>query len=89
MEQQRYIFYDKSSGEILATHTHVSVDGPFEPPEREDLLRLYRSFPGQTELDGVDVIDVDADLLGLGRSSKRATIDPKARRIVWPENGGG
>jgi hypothetical protein len=68
---------------------HTSVDGPFEPPDRENLPRLYRSFPGQTEREAVYVIEVDAYLLGLGRSAKRGTVDPKAGRIVWPQNGGG
>jgi hypothetical protein len=89
MDLQRYIFFDPSSGEILATHTHVSMGGEWEPPTGDDLRQLYRSFPGQEGAERVDVLSVDEDLLGRGRSAKRARVDPKARQIVWPENGGG
>jgi hypothetical protein len=90
MEQHRFIFFDSSSGEILATHTHVSVEGQGGPPDRDELRKLYRSFPGQdVDPDRLDVLNVDIDLLGRGLSSKRAIVDTATRRIVWPENGDG
>ena len=90
MEQHRYIFFDNSSGEILATHTHVSVAGPEEPPDPDELRRLYRSFPGQDiDSERLEILNVDADLLGHGLSTKKVSVDPTSRRIIWPENGGG
>ena len=88
MEQQRFIFFDKSSGEILATHTEVSIDGPGEPPDLDELRHLYRSLPGrEVDPSNVDVLDVDADLLRHGLSTKKAVVDTATRRIVWPEDG--
>ena len=90
MEQHRFIFFDNSSGEILATHTHFSVEGQREPPDRNELRNLYRSFPSQEiDPDRLDVLNVDEDLLGRGMSSKSAVVDTATRRIVWPENGNG
>lgn len=83
MDQQTFVFFDKTSGEILATHTQVTVEGESEPINLDELRKSYRSFPGE-EIDPsrVDVLDVNFDLLGQGRSKTKLSVDLKTRRIV-------
>lgn len=83
MDQQTFVFFDKASGEILATHTQITVEGESDPIDLDGLRRSYRSFPGE-EIDPsqVDVLDVNADLLGHGRSKATLSVDLKTRRIV-------
>lgn len=83
MDQKTFVFFDKGSGEILATHIQVAVEGESEPINLDELRKSYRSFPGE-EIDPsrVEVLDVSADILGHGRSKAKLSVDLKTHQIV-------
>jgi hypothetical protein len=83
MEQQTLIYFDNTTGRILATHVQVSVEGRTAPLDLDELRNAYRSFPGE-EIDPgrVEVLDVDVDLLGHGTSKRQFAVDLATRRIV-------
>jgi len=88
MDEQTFIFFDNSSGQILATHTQFSVDGQGAPVDVDELRRSYRAFPGQEiEPSRIDVLDVNLELLKRGTSGQRFVVDLDSRRIVAGDEG--
>lgn len=83
MDERTFIFFDKDSGQILATHIQVSVEGEVVPVDVDELRRSYRAFPGQ-EIDPsrIDVLDADQELLKRGMSNQRFVVDREARHLI-------
>jgi len=88
MDEQTFIFFDNSSGQILATHVQVSAEGQGVPVDLDELRRSYRAFPGQ-EIDPsrIDVLDVNLELLKRGTSNQRFVVDLDTRTLVRPSKG--
>jgi hypothetical protein len=87
MDKETFVFFDNSTGQILATHVHVSIEGQTEPLRLDELRKTYRSFPGQeVDPDRIEVLQVDVDLLGHGGSKRGFSVDLDSRRIV-PRDG--
>ena len=88
MEERTYIIVDTGSGEVLATHVQVSIEGQASPVDLDELRRGYRAFPGQEVDPGeLDVLDVDLDLLKRGTSNERLKVDVASRTLVRPKRG--
>jgi hypothetical protein len=88
MDEQTFIFFDNSSGQILATHVQVSAEGQGVPVDLDELRRSYRAFPGQ-EIDPsrIDVLDVNLELLKRGTSNQRFVVDLDTRTLARPSKG--
>ncbi len=83
MEQETFIFFDNTTGQILATHVQVSIEAQTEPVSLDALRKSYRSFPGQEVDPGrIEVLQVDVDLLGHRGSTKGFSVDLDTRRSV-------
>ncbi len=83
MEQQTFVFFDNTTGQILATHVQVSIEGQTESVNLDELRKTFRSSPGQEiEPSRIEVLDVNAELLGHGGSSRRFSVDLATRRLV-------
>lgn len=89
MDEQTFILFDKNSGDILATHSQVSVKGPGVRVDLDELRRSYRAFPGQEiDLSRIDVLDVNLELLKRGTSKGRFVVDLDSRRLVLRDEEG-
>jgi hypothetical protein len=88
MDEQTFIFFDNHSGEILATHIQVSAEGQGVSVDLDELRRSYRAFPGQ-EIDpsGIDVLDVNLELLKRSTSNQRFVVDLDTRTLVRRDEG--
>jgi hypothetical protein len=83
MDEQTFIFFDKRSGQILATHVQVTAEGQGVPVDLDELRRSYRAFPGQEiDPDAIDVLDVDLELLRRSTSNQRFVVDLDTRTLV-------
>ncbi len=78
-----FVFFDRRTGQILATHTQVSVDGEDTNVDTDELRGSYRASPGQEiDLADIDVLDVDLELLKRGTSNSVFVVDVDSRQVV-------
>ena len=79
-----YVIFNTQTGRIIHTHTQVALDGKPADVSPDEVLQLYRPFPGQ-EVDKaiLDVLEVNRDLLHQGSSNRQDLhVDVEQRIIV-------
>jgi hypothetical protein len=58
-----YVVFDKTSGEIVHTHSDASLLGEAMPRSEEDLLSLTRRVLGDQVPDTLGVLEITQDIL--------------------------
>jgi hypothetical protein len=79
-----YVVFDGKSGDIVHTHTEVSMSGDAFPVSKEEVISFYAGGPGEeVDTGNLDVLEVDSELLRRGPSSAESLyVDVDKRTIA-------
>jgi hypothetical protein len=80
---KNYVIFNVKSGDIVHTHTEAALSGEPLPVSRDDLVRMYREWPGEKiDPQDLDVLEVDLDLLRRGLSNRKDLYVDVSKRII-------
>ena len=78
-----YVVFNKRTGDIVHTHTEAALSGEPLPVSNEQIIAMYRPWPGEEiGLGDLDMLEVDLELLRRGLSNRKGLYVDVQKRVL-------